>query len=275
MALGFYSCEDQIDVDLSDTPTLLVVDAFLNTNPEPQKLRITTTQPYFDNAEPNIVDDAQVSILTENESIIFEHTGNGYYESINQNTSLGSYRQEVSLSIIAEGKDIRSTVVIGRSPIIDEIRQQEGNDIFNDSIYVELIARDFIGSGDTYWIKSFRNGLFLNSPEELNIAYDATFDTGAETDGLIFIPPIRELINPLDTIGWVPGDIVRVEIHSLHPEVFLFMESMRDQMVNGNNGIFAEPLANSDGNLINMTSDERVLGAFCISEITSLEKEIE
>lgn len=273
--LSLFSCEDKIEVPLDESDVLIVVDAFVNTKAEPQKLRITKTQQYFDNGDPAGVDDAVVSITTENEIINFEHTGNGYYESLNQSTSLGNYQDEATLNITADGKDISSTVSIGRSPLIDEIRQQEGNDLFRDSIYVEVIARDFIGLGDTYWIKSFRNGEFLNLPEELNIAYDATFDTGAETDGFIFIPPIRELINPLDTIGWNVGDVVKVEIHSLHPEIFTFMETMRDQMINGNNGIFAEPLANATGNIENLSSDERILGAFCVSEITSLEKVIE
>ena len=67
--------------------------------------------------------------------------------------------------------------------------------------YCEFFARDLLGLGNSYWIKSFKNDTFLNRPSEINIAFDASFDAGGEVDNLIFIPPIRDNINPNDDDG--------------------------------------------------------------------------
>ena len=63
---------------------------------------------------------------------------------------------------------------------IDSItfRFEKGNSFFPDSYFGQLYARDFTGPGDTYWIKTWKNGTFLNKPNEINIAYDAGFSAG-------------------------------------------------------------------------------------------------
>ena len=99
---------------------------------------------------------------------------------------------------------------------------------------------------------------------------------------MIFIPPIRELVNPVrdstevedDISPWTTGDICRVEIHSLSNSTFAFMELVRDQLLNGRNGIFAEPLANSPSN-ITASDGSIVLGAFNVAQVTSLELLVE
>lgn len=270
-------CEDQIDVDLDEADVLTTVDAFINTGADLQTIRLTETQNYFNSASANPILGASVLVTEEGgNTFTFEDQGNGDYTWAGNGSQLiGELSKTINLEINYGDQKIISSVEIGRSPVIEEIRQEDRDDIFGEGKYLEFIARDFEGYGDTYWIKSFRNGNYLNLPAEINIAWDATFDSGAETDGLIFIPPIRELINPLDSIGstpWETGDVCRVEIHSLTPAVFNFMETVRDQLINGDNGIFAEPLINAKGNLEDIGTNKRVLGAFCVSEITSLEK---
>ena len=141
---------------------------------------------------------------------------------------------------------------------------------------------DFEGDGDTYWIKAYKNGVFLNKPNEMNIAFDAGLSVGSNSDGLIFIPPIRELTNPVpDSIGvadevspWAPGDICKVEIHSISNNAFSFMSLVRDQILNGNNGIFGEPLANAQGN-VTASDDSSVLGIFNVANVSTLEIEVQ
>ena len=64
------------------------------------------------------------------------------------------------------------------------------------------------------------------------------------------------------------GDVVRVEIHSISNEAFNFLEVARDQINNGDNGIFSIPLANTRTNI---TSEEgkAVLGFFNIAAVSS------
>ena len=167
------------------------------------------------------------------------------------------------------------------APVIDSITQEFREDELGgpDGIYAQFLARDLPGLGNTYWIKTYKNDLFLNKPEEINLAYDAGFDGGSQIDGIIFIPPIRELVNPsLDSIDvandvspYAAGDKVRVEIHSISFEAFRFMESVRDQILNASNTIFASPIANSPGNIVTTKANTKVLGVFCVSAVTRKE----
>ena len=285
------SCEDKIDVTLDDADAIIVIDAFLTDTPgEVQEIVITRSQPYFDNGAPVPVEDAEVIIsLPASDAALpfqFEYIDGKYILDPGPNTSISLATYKVFDLKVTIGDIIyTSTTELGRSPEIDEIRQEvkEGELGYVDGgTYCEVIARDFEGKGDTYWIKTFKNGTFLNKPEEINLAFDGGFDQGAQSDGLIFIPPIRELVNPVpdstevedDISPWTTGDVCRVEIHSLSNSTFAFMELVRDQLLNGRNGIFAEPLANSPSNII-ASDGSNVLGAFNVAQVTSLELLVE
>ncbi len=166
-------------------------------------------------------------------------------------------------------------------PEIDSIVQESRTDelIGPDGIYAELFARDLPGLGNSYWIKTFKNGEFLNKPQELNIAFDGAFDPGAQLDGAIFIGPIREAVNripdedneadDIQVAPWNNGDSILVEIHSISNEAFFFLDVARDQMTNGDNTIFALPLANAQGNVFNVSGEEHPLGVFNVAAVSS------
>ena len=280
------SCEDKIDVTLDDSETIIVIDAFLTDTPgEMQEIAVTRSQSYFNNGAPEAVEDADVSIVVEDVIIPFEYNDGKYVWNADFNNNLSNNGTTFTLNVTIGDVTYSSDTDLGRSPEIDEIRQEvrEGEiGSVDGGTYCEVIARDFEGKGDTYWIKTFKNGTFLNRPEEINIAFDGGFDQGAESDGLIFIPPIRELVNPVpdstevadELSPWSTGDICKIEIHSISNSTFAFMELVRDQLLNGRNGIFAEPLANSPTNIV-ASDGSVVLGAFNVAQVTSLEVEIE
>ena len=119
--------------------------------------------------------------------------------------------------------------------------------------------------------------MYLNKPGEINIAYDAAFSPNGGVDNLVFIQPIQELNNPIDEnfapIPYVPGDNIRVELHSISNRAFFYLEVIRDQLLNSSNGIFAEPLANARGNV--SSSDGRdVLGFFNVSSVAVAQEDI-
>jgi hypothetical protein len=280
------SCEDKIDVTLDDADAIIVIDAFLTNTPgEVQKIVVTNSQSYFDNGAPMPVEDANVAIGVDDVIVPFDYKDGIYIWQPDINSSISDIGSTYTLYVTINNVTYSSTTELGRSPEIEEIRQEtRENEIgaLDGGTYCEVIARDYEGKGDTYWIKTFKNGNFLNRPEEINLAFDGGFDQGAQSDGLIFIPPIRELINPIrdsteiadDISPWTKGDVCRVEIHSLSNSTFAFMELLRDQLLNGRNGIFAEPLANSPSNII-ASDGSIVLGAFNVAQVTSLELLVE
>jgi hypothetical protein len=275
---GMSACQDVIEVTLDDAEDLIVVDAWLNNNPEDQVLKLQWSQAYFNSAFPTGIVGATVSV-TRDDGVSFEFIdqGNGSYIWTSSNgETLGSIGSTFDLSITnAAGKNLSSSTILRSAPPIDEIRTEFRDDDFRgeDGYYAEFFARDNPGLGDNYWIKTFKNGNYLNQPDELNIAYDAGFDAGAEVDGLIFIPPIRELINPFEDSlpPYALGDEIRVEIHSISFEAFSFFEIVRDQITNGDNTIFALPLANAKGNVVNETDESEILGMFNVADVSVAE----
>lgn len=284
LLLFILACEDPIDVPVAPAETQVAVDAFINDQPEIQTISLTETRPLFQAEAGNTIQDATVEVVnnTSGETLTFNHSADGVYtyDPI-ANGAIGNIGDDFTLNVVHANNTYSATSTLNPVPPVDSIQQEFRTDeIFGgDGIYCQFFARDLPGLGNTYWIKTMKNDTFLNRPFEINLAYDAGFTSGAEIDNVIFIPPIRALVNPVDDDGlsivWNVGDKVEVEIHSLTNKVFEFMEIGRDQLINGQNGIFAEPVANAVGNIVNTTGSEEILGVFNVASVSSLERIIE
>ncbi|MCG8331812.1 MAG: DUF4249 domain-containing protein [Chitinophagales bacterium] len=279
------SCEDEIEINVDPLTEQVVVDAWLNNRPESQSIFLSKTQSYFENVLPEGVSGATVQV-TSSAGIVFEfiETDPGNYVwTPEAGETIGDVGTDYTLQITFEGKSYGAITTLNRVPPIDSITYEYDDDDV-DRIRTEFFARDLTGEGDTYWIKTFKNGMFLNKPSELNIAFDAGFSQGAAVDGLIFIPPIRRATNRTpdpdtddnsDVSPWAVGDEARVEIHSISNEAFFFLSTAQIQMTSGNSGIFAEPVINTKGNIISEDEEEEVLGMFNIAAISEMAVEIQ
>lgn len=283
ICFSIQSCEDPIDVTLNEAEDLIVVDAWLTNSSGEQVVKLTLTQPYFDNTFANGITNANV-VVTRNDGTEFEfiHAGEGrYIYTLDINETFGETGDSFELTVNIDNKVLSSSTQLFRVPPIDSITQEfRENEVFaDDGIYCQFFSRDIDGLGDTYWIKSFKNDMFLNRATELNIAFDAGFDSGGEVDSLVFITPIRELVNEVSEDGlpipWNAGEKLKVEIHSISNEAFAFLEITRDQLLNSQNGIFATPLANTRGNVASNIDGEEILGIFNIAQVSSAEYIIE
>ncbi len=277
VVLGFFvfsACEDVIDVELQEGETSLVVDGWIDNLAREQVITLTLSQAFFDNTTPTGIEDAVVSLQrSDNSQIQFIHQGSGRYVHDGSVETLGGIGEVLDLSIEYEGNLYTASSRINRVPMLDSIGVEfREDDIFSpDGLFAQFFARDPIGRGDTYWIKTFVNDTFLGLPQELNIAFDAGFDGGSGLDGIVFISPIRELINRLDEdnlqIPYEEGDRVLVEIHSISNEGFQFLETARDQITNGDNGLFAIPQANTRTN-VESNGGLPVLGFFNVAGVS-------
>jgi hypothetical protein len=295
-SIVFYSsCEDVIEVDLAAGDNQLVVDAWINNLSETQTITLTRTISYFNSSNPPVETGATVQIIEDDGTVYnFEDEDNNgtYLWKPANGESFGRIGGTYGLSIVTEdGVEYVSASSMKRIMPIDSIVLEDREEEFGfpAGIYAELFARDFLGEGDAYWIKSFKNDAFLNKPQEINLAWDAAFTPGSGVDGVIFIGPIRQFINRVadtgddavddfDTPPWALGDSIKVEIHSLNPEAFLFLEQSLTQMTIGDAGIFAEPPANVPTNIVTLNSEEasdQAIGFFNVSAVSALGRKIE
>lgn len=280
-----WGCETQIDPDLSDAPPLTFVDAWLTNKSEPQIIRLKKTLPYFDASEFPGISGADVRITdNDNNEFVFVESeitqGDYVWTPPSDSNTFGKIGNQYVLTIVVENAILEATSQMNRVPEIDSIdfRFEEGNSFFPDSYFAGVYAVDPLGPGDTYWIKAYKNGVYLNKPDEINIAYDAGFSAGSQIDGITFIQPLRDAINPFEQdendeflSPYAPGDSVYVEIHSITNVAYYYLTQVTVQ-INRPGGfaeLFATPLSNVITNIVNTTNNEPVLGFFNVAAVSS------
>lgn len=288
------ACEDRVDIELQISDPVVVIDAWISNKSETQTIKVLKTIPYFENTFLPGLNDAIVQVEDMTDNVIYDFA---------KGSEEGVYTWDPDLSRPTFGKignDYKLTVQLGtttyesyssmnRVPQIDSIsyRFEEGNSFFPDSYFAQFYALDPVGPGDTFWIKAWKNGQFLNQPSEINVTYDAGGSPGAVVDGIIFIQPIRDGINPFDQDEndeflppYSPGDSVYVEIHSVNYDSYTFLNEVAIQTnrPGGFAELFAQPLANVSSN-ISVVSDSpeatKAIGFFNISAVAGMGKKLD
>lgn len=282
IALLWSGCEDPIRVPSDFEEAQLVVDAWLTNVNEPQTIRLSRTIDYFAGGQAPQVTGAGVQVCNDrtNQCFVFEEEADGEYTwTPDSGQKLGQLGDAYTLTIETNNHAYSASTVSNRTARIDSVHLsfEEESLFFDEGIYAELFAFDSLGRGDTYWIRAYKNGTLLNRPVENAIAWDATFDSGADIDGTYFIAPIRGSINEIDDEGaFLPyeiGDEIYVEVHSISQEAFRFLNIALEQIQN--EGLFAVPLANATGNVTNTSTGERVLGIFNVAEVSTIMQIVE
>jgi hypothetical protein len=284
------ACETVINPDLENAEPVLVVDAWLNTRPVRQEIKLTRTQPYFENSAIPGVSGATVELVNVDQartfSFVESEQGKYFWNPIDGNDSLGVPGNKFSLSIQVGSEKYIAESVVGRAPQIDSITFtfEKASGFFPDYYLGEFWATDPAGTGDTYWIKAWKNDTLLLKPAEINIAYDAGFTEGSSLDGVTFIAPIRQAISPFDTdeddnliSPYKLGDSVYVEIHSINKAAFnfLFEVSIQTDRPGGFAELFASPFANVSSNIYNTNpAGKKAVGFFNVGSVTGKGKRL-
>jgi hypothetical protein len=278
------SCDDVIDPTLEKADPVLVIDAWLNNAAGEQQITLTRSQPYFENSLPSGVSGAVINVTDQNSKVYsFSETEPGVYVwTPAGNEVFGEVGFTYNLSVQVGAETFISEAKMGRAPAIDSITffLEPGGQFFDDLYQAQFWATDPLGSGDAYWIKTFKNGNQLMKPSEIITAYDAGFSKGGNFSGVPFIYPIRTAINPFDEdedgrflSPYLVGDSVYVQIQSVTEAAFNFLNEVRIQTdrPGGFGELFATSLANVSTNITNTNANgSKVLGFFNVGEVTGL-----
>ena len=289
IAFAFFACENIIYPELEPSLEQYVVDAWLNDLPGSQKIFLSKSNNYFMSELPKLLSGAEVYLTDEDGNRYdFEESAEGYVWGDSLSTSFLQVGTSYQLNVSIDGIRFSGTSEMNPVPPVDSITfkyQKEDFSTDEDYYLAEVVATDLVGVGNTYWIKAWKNGVYLNKASEINIAYDAGFSAGGNIDGQVFIQPIQELINPFDTdeVGdalieppYSIGDTIYVEILSISESAFYFLNEVKIQTVRsgGFGALFAPPFSNVSTNLMNedVNSTIHPVGFFNVSAISSLEQ---
>ena len=289
IVFAFCACENIIYPELEPSLEQYVVDAWLNDLPGSQKIFLSKSNNYFMSELPKLLSGAEVYLTDEDGNRYdFEESAEGYVWGDSLSTSFLQVGTSYQLNVSIDGIRFSGTSEMNPVPPVDSITfkyQEEDFTTAEDYYLAEVVARDLVGVGNTYWIKAWKNGVYLNKASEINIAYDAGFSAGGNIDGQVFIQPIQELINPFDTDEagealieppYSIGDTIYVEIHSISESAFYFLNEVKIQTVRsgGFGALFAPPFSNVSTNLINENVNSAIhpVGFFNVSAISSLEQ---
>jgi hypothetical protein len=282
------SCETIVSPTLEPAPPVLVVDGWINNKPGAQVILLTLSQPYFESTLPPAVSGAVVNVTDDTGKIFSfpeDDKAPGHYVWKPVATEVfGSVGRKYKLNIQSSGDTFEAMSAMGRVPVIDSITFDTEKRIGSkDSITRgEFWSTDPIGPGDAYWIRATKNGVSLHAPSEINVAFDAGFSPGSETDGVVFITPVRRGINPNETDAngkqlspFIKGDSINVQIHSITLAAFNYLNEVAIQTdrPGGFQELFATPLANVTTNIKNTNSTGRkAVGFFNVSAVSAAGK---
>ncbi|MEP4533199.1 MAG: DUF4249 family protein [Cyclobacteriaceae bacterium] len=286
LGLCLMACETTVSPDLNRPAAIIVIDAWLTHESGAQEVKLTRSQTYFDSSDPQMISGATVQVkdLTDGTTYQFLESETGYVW--NGDTPFGEIGNQYQLAVEVEGERFEAVARLGRVPEVDFVvfrHNEKDYDILEDYFSVEFFASDLPGSGDTYWIRTWKNGWLLNKPSEINIAYDAGFSAGQQVDGVVFHKQIRrDYLNPMEERSdkdnyyhppYEVDDSVYVEIHSIDPVAYDFLSAVRTQTdrPGGFSELFAVPLANVITNIhpTDPNSNTAVAGFFNMAAISS------
>ncbi|MGA0555921.1 DUF4249 domain-containing protein [Larkinella sp. VNQ87] len=278
LLLGMTSCEDPIDINLQTGPSQLAVDGWLTDEPGPQTIKLTRTTGYFDAAQPPAALGATV-IVADEDSVIHEFVdvkNNGNYVWTPKNgEKFGKIGKRYLLGIRYEGQEYYAISEMRRVPPVDSLvfREEKPNPLESRTAFqAEFYARDIPGGTDYYWIRTYRNDRRLDATSNIVVSYNGSFNGSADTDGLLFIQPIRQSIN-IDSL-YNRNDQIKVEVLSITPDAFYFFLQLSEQINNG--GLFASPPANVPTNIQNRNSSgPKAVGFFGVSAMSSRTAKVE
>jgi hypothetical protein len=274
------SCTSIIQVTVPNGVQEVVVDAFLDNSSNPQTVRLTFNASYFSNVPTPPVLGATVSLtdLTNTKTYSFTPDGNGnYIYNPVINDSMAQLNHKYQLNIAYNRNTYNALSTLNRTAKIDTILFSSSGRNLKDTVsngdtsstrryYPYVKARDPRGHiPDYYWLKIYNNGTFYNQPGQLNAFQDAGYNG---TDGYPFLPPkafegLTSGENPIHRY-----DVCTAEIYSIDNNTFNFLNQLKTQLTNSQNGLFAVTPQNVKTNIQQSSGSLPAIGWFNMGAIS-------
>lgn len=260
--LGFSSCTDVIEVEVPTAEPRLVIEASIDwqkgTSGNFQRIKLSSSTPFFENLQESPVTGALVKITKDNDGteFLFQDQNNGNYFTASFVPVIG---QSYTLQVDHEGETYIAKETMTPVVEIDSVFQSTENGFDKNALEVNVLFTDPANVPNFYLAKFQRRGDLLPT----------FFDIKDEfTDGNQ-IKIIYERIENED-IGekeFEPGDVIEIDLNGISSPYFDFMRLLIEQSGNSGN-VFSTIPGEIKGNCINVTDpDHYPYGYFRLTEV--------
>jgi hypothetical protein len=231
------SCIKEVQIDLNDADPKLVVEALITDNPEPYRVKLTLTSPYFDQSGEKYVTTAQVYITDNigNTDTLY-YTQNGIYAT--PGIKQGIVGNVYSLKVIYDGKEYNATETMQPKSYIDTITYiyNEGSAFIEEGYNVILNFQEDGSYTNYYRFSFYRNDTLQTDP----FKYFVTDDDDVQGNYITAQVPYNYQTN----------DSARVVLQNITKEYYLYLTAVSTQ-VQASGGPFDPIPANPPSNITN------------------------
>lgn len=268
--LAITACEKIVEVELPSDDPILVVESQITNKREPWKVKLTLSQPYFDQDLADNVSTALVNISgTDGINIDLIYTDTGLF--VSPDTMQCIIGETYTLTISYNGETYTASEKLANGFPIDLMLSfflPSTNGFVESGYYVFIQGKENDYKGDSYLWKFYKNdtiretfGLLAENDEFGPVSFlNASIDPNDPLKGLaqnILPRPFPFLVEP--------GDTVRLEQYNLSPTYYQYLFDVQSQL--GRSGTpFDPPPANPNNNISNGG-----LGYFSVAHYTTKE----
>jgi hypothetical protein len=270
LLLGLTACEKIVQLEIPSSDPELVVEGQITNKKDLWKIKLSTSQAYFNQDEVTEVSSATVTIMgSDGSSSTLLHTDTGMYVSTDSLQCVVGVTY--TLNINYNGKEYSAAEKMPNGFPIDLIESYylpEANGFIQEGYYVFIQGKDNDYKGDSYQWKFYRNDTLKDN-----------FGKILENDEFGTVSFLNQNIDPDDPLGGIaqgilprpfpfildPGDTIRLEQYNLSPTYYQYILDLSAQLSRSGSP-FDPPPTNPINNISN-----NGLGYFSVAHYTDAE----
>ncbi len=251
--LGFYSCTDQIDVELESAGARLVVEGAVTTDSVRHRVLLSVTSDYFSNKPPAGLSGATVELSFGEVTLLLGESEQepGLYETPDAFRGIPGTSYQLDISDVDIGKDgqFKEYRAITTMPVGSELHSIELMHYSTPVLagyVVFMYANHPPGQSDWFGFRLIKNGeLLTDSLSKYRVMTDDLFDDG-------YFPglPVGFMSDDDPRQALHPGDTVTLELNCIEQTYFDFISGAQLEIA-GNYPLFSGPPANIPSNISN------------------------
>ncbi len=259
LLLFLAGCGD-LEVDISPSDPLVVVEGWLIDVDTIQRVRLTHSQLFSDSETINTIKDATIKVRTGNTFYDFTYVVDGWYHSNEKFKAKTRSFYQIQIALNSGDTIVSDPEFIRLAPTIDSLnfdfyeRESPDNPNVIDVIYYPIATiKDDSTQENFYRWKVYRNDTLFNNPEDLVLISDRFFNGNTTT-----------FANEFTQFEFYYDDKITLELLQITELGYKYLRNIKSQTTTLGTESSVTP-APVYGNLSYLNSDQTVLGYWGIT----------